>query len=453
MKDKCQSYIACLFVVANILWLDITVAGLRINMLIILIATLAMLFFDVWDRQKKQEPLFAGLSYQDIIIYSIGILALISLIGKVIFDPINYTKEIQIIALVLIYYLLRNRFVISENQIMFFSVFGMITNIMLLWHYLVDSSFDFLIQALLASDMVTGWLVAVITINVAAYCIFSGKWLWHGANAVVGFFILLIQKNIPSLILMGAVFFIIPFIFRPTKQLVKKDMQMFFIYAFMLCNMSLLTGYTKVFDEALALTYDLETSVYLELLLSVFGVFFFNFWDKLEENEEENTKKARLFFKRTSVFLILLMTAFTVVLIKGSSSLLPEMMGRLIAQIRNSIAAQKNLFFIANDNYGICGICLVVYFLYSIFESLKEQRRMKATRSQKLSRLISLVYILQCFLLTQTMATTIIYLVFVIVCVNNTRVAVELPKKEENDEAYNSDTVLQRSADVGDSAQ
>lgn len=61
----------------------------------------------------------------------------------------------------------------------------------------------------------------------------------------------------------------------------KKDMQMFFIFLFMLCNMSLFTNYTKMF--LVDIHYDIEQSVYLELLVVIGGFFFFKYWNRIPE--------------------------------------------------------------------------------------------------------------------------------------------------------------------------
>lgn len=454
MKDKCQAYIIGLFMTASIFWADVTVFDMPLNAVVILAATLLMLICDVWDGQKKHEPMFGGLSWLDIIIYLIGLLALVSLVGKIIFNPTEYLKEMLAVMMALMYYLLRKRRVITENQVMVFSIFGMITNTLLLWHYLVDDSFDFILQEMLNNNLAATWLVIVITINVVAFCIYDNKWFWHGANAVVGFFLLLVQKNIPSLVLTGILFFTLPFIYKPTKQLIKKDMQMFFVYAFMLCNMSLITGYTEVFDKELGLSYDLETSVYLELLLSVFGVFFFNFWDKLgNEDSKEDIKRTRLFFSRVKVVLMLLLLAFIGIFVKGGSSLMPEVINKIVTQMRDNAASQKSLLALMSESFGIAGVALAMYFLYSILESLRNQRKLKATRQQKFARAVAFMFVLQSIFLTQCVATTVIYLVFVIVCVNNTRTAVKFSKEADSYETDNTDSMLQRSTDLGDSAQ
>ena len=454
MKDKRRTYMVILFIVSSILWFDVTIFGMPLNIVVVLAATLLMLIWDMWDRQKSKEPMFDGLSCLDIVVYLIGLLSVISLIGKIIYDPSDYCSEMFIVTLVLMYYLLHKKLTVTENQVMVFSIFGMTINTLLLWHYLVDASFDFMIQTLLQNDLSVTWLMLVITVNAAAYCIYDAKWFWHGANVVVAFFLLLIQKNLISLILTMALFFVIPFIYRPVKQLVKRDMQMFLICAFMLCNMSLITGYTTLFDEALGLNYDLEISVYLELLLSVFGVFFFSFWEKLDEEDlKENVRKAKTFFGKTSTILMILTLAFAGVLMRGSSSIMPEMINKLITEIRESAASQSSLLMVAGGSYGIFGAVLAVYFLYSILDSIRMQKKKKSTRQQKFMQVVALMFVLQSIFLTQSMAITIIYLVFVITCVNNTRIPVRISKEVNSDEADNTDPMLQRSSDLGDSAQ
>lgn len=451
MKDKRHVYIISLFLIADILWVDTVRFGLSINVAAISVATMAALVFNTWDTLKNQKPMFGSLAHLDAVVYAIGILALISLIWKVIFNPIGYAKEVQIITLTVMYYLLNGKNTVAKNQIMAFSIFGMIMNVVLLWHYLVDESFDFLIQAAINDNIAATWLVLMIAVNSTAYCIDSNKQLWHGFNAVVGFFLLLMQKNIPSMIAAGMLFIIIPLVYTPKKQLIKRNMQLFFIYAFMACNMTLLTECTDICDEAL--TYDLGTSVYLELALAVFGIAFFRFWDRLDENEKENIKKAHVFWRKMLIALFILTAAFTVSLIKGNSSIVPEAFDKLIAETREGFASNRNIFVAAGNAYGVFGVCVVAYFLYNILESLKKQKRMKATRQQKLLRVITLMYVLQSFLLTQSMPITAVYLVFVIACINSTRTPIRVPKEEKDYETDNTDTLLQRSADTGDSAE
>ena len=87
-------------------------------------------------------------------------------------------------------------------------------------------------------------------------------------------------------------------VLRTTAGLVKRDMQLLFIYLFLLSNMSLLTNYTKVIQANVS--FDLEHSVYIELLLAIGGVFFFTQWDKIPEGidlERLVTRKLRRMFR------------------------------------------------------------------------------------------------------------------------------------------------------------
>ena len=77
---------------------------------------------------------------------------------------------------------------------------------------------------------------------------------------------LFVNQSSISLWMMAFYFLALPVVLRPTALLVKRVMQLFFMYLFMLSNMSLLTEYTDVFRKEIV--YSLQHSVYVDLLLA-----------------------------------------------------------------------------------------------------------------------------------------------------------------------------------------
>ena len=117
-------------------------------------------------------------------------------------------------------------------------------------------------------------------------------------TAVISYFTLFLNHNIVSFWLMAVVFLAIPLVLRTTAGLVKRDMQLLFVYLFLLSNMSLLTNYTEVIRADIS--FELEHSVYIELLLAIGGAFFFTQWDKIPEGidlERLVTRKLRRMFR------------------------------------------------------------------------------------------------------------------------------------------------------------
>lgn len=73
--------------------------------------------------------------------------------------------------------------------------------------------------------------------------------------------------------ILGGTILLIPILLRPTALVFKRAMQMMFVFVFIISNMSLLTNYTGVL--LVETSYDLEHSVYLDLLLALGCVLFF----------------------------------------------------------------------------------------------------------------------------------------------------------------------------------
>ena len=166
----------------------------------------------------------------------------------------------------------KNFSAVSEYQIMVFSISAMPIEIVLLWHYLIDDSFDFLIKRPLENGAIVSWILLVALINAAAHCIYDGKQIWHGANASVSFFVLIIQKNIPSLVIVIIMLLAIPCIYKPIRKIVRRDMQLLVVYMIMLCNMTFVSGYTNLIIDAPK--YDLRTSIYIEAAFGIFVLVF-----------------------------------------------------------------------------------------------------------------------------------------------------------------------------------
>ena len=107
---------------------------------------------------------------------------------------------------------------------------------------------DRLAAAFADSGPVSSCFLLISMISVYGYCTCRDRLrsVFYGLAAGVGFFALFLDQNAVSLWLMGIFFLAIPVVFRPAAILVKRAMQLFFVYLLMLSNMSLFTEYTEV---------------------------------------------------------------------------------------------------------------------------------------------------------------------------------------------------------------
>ena len=99
-------------------------------------------------------------------------------------------------------------------------------------------------------------------------------------------------------------------------------MQLFFMYLFMLSNMSLLAEYTQIIQ--LGQSYSLAHSVYIDLLVAAGGLVFFHYWDRIPEGMDLERLVLRKMQKAYRFVLTTVILVFMVVILGGDWAALPE---------------------------------------------------------------------------------------------------------------------------------
>lgn len=197
---------------------------------------------------------------------------------------IDFTLNILFMSLALLYFLCAETKAFYQAYLDAIVYGGLIVMGALLYFYICDMSAAFLLAGLTEDTAgLAAFLVLTGMVSVLQYCRCSNimqKW-FYGVSAGLSFFLLLVNHNRVSLWLMVFFFMLVPVCIRPTAELVKRDMQMFLLYAVMSCNMSLLSNYTDLL--LVEISYDLEQSVYMELLLAAGALVFFHYWDRIPE--------------------------------------------------------------------------------------------------------------------------------------------------------------------------
>lgn len=395
----------------------------------------------------------------DIAAYASGAFALSNMAYKLFVRPDDSEKYMALLSLCILYFVIRNYcWNIGSDVIFLVSILNAAVSIVLLYRYLVGAELEVLVSALLKNGACLSWLVLSITINVIGFCIYDGKELWYGANAVIGFFLLFIQNNVAAAAIVFFMFWQTAAWYAPRKIMVKRVMQMFFAYAFLLCNMCLITNYTKLLKVELA--YDLESGVYMELALAAFGAWFFHVWDKAADGEniddaDENAVLAQFggFFKKARNIAIIMIAVIVAAAIRGKVNILAEVFEKLAALCRQSMESQTGIFEMANALYGMPGLIMAGGLVVGVACILTEYRKSMKSRQRKLFGIVSWVFVAQALFLTQSFASMPMYIIFIAIMLNGRGACVVEMKEEVTNEADNSDSVLQRGADLGDSAE
>lgn len=186
--------------------------------------------------------------------------------------------------------------------------------------------------------------------------------------ALISFFTLFLNENQTGIWMVVFFFLGIPMLFRPRAELIKRSMQLLFTFLFLWCNMSLITNYVKAITWP-PVTYNLEASVYGELILAVAALLFFHFWDHIPEGKNLNFVSMIGMQKiiRSCFIGLLLFLGGGIVNIQRLASLPQEgftkFLVTLLQPLAQELQSKQTSFFVLYHNTGILITVLVLAIL------------------------------------------------------------------------------------------
>jgi len=412
-SERSDRYILFLAGIYNLIFADISLAGMPLRTLILLLADFLCIAVYVY-RRKMTLPHWKECSvYEKIMIVLLSV-SVVTLAVSALFGLEFFWTAVDITAVLLIYVCIYGRKSFPQDIFVVYSVCSSVICMLLLCYYLAGGICEPLLALLLQDNAVIPWLVLGITMNIIAYCFQEKGQVWYGGNIVLYAFLLALQKNIPGMVLAGLVPCVLPIFCRPSKLLARRAAQAGALYAFLLCNMSLITGYTPM-PEGIV-TYDLEVSVYMELLLALVGLWFFTYWDRYTKNvgEAVTVPKMREWYKK--VVTACLITGVGVLAAAGlfaadDTSSLQGASQVIINDIKVNLESKSGLFEQMGQRFGMPGIIAVCGLFYL---GILQMHRTKGWRvkAHKLYRLMIAVFLLQAVFLPQTMVTLPVYIIF-----------------------------------------
>lgn len=440
MREKIANiYFIFLFFVLNLICIDFSVLGINLRTLLLFAVTFIVLVFLLFHGRTLFQ--WKKITRVDWGVCALMLITLFRLIYQIIKDSTDINQEITALVIGMIYFILRQCQVSLRILLGTFGISNFIVYLMLLIPRFTDGWGAASTEFMTTCGGTLAWLVLGICVNILAYCTTNSKkqHIFYGIAAFPGVLLLFLEKNMTAILLIEVLFVMLPFVFKPTKAFIRRVMMLFLLYNFLLCNMSLLTGYVSVFKGSV--TYDLEVSVYLELVLAVIALGFFELWDKCTKGKEEQDivlSQMLPFFRvlgaAGAIFIGALFTAAT----RGSSVVLPEVMYKLLSLFILSVAGQNGIFHAIGVRYGVIGAVLVMVFLCKVAVCCISDRG-EAPKKQHILKCIAAIYVVQSIFLKQTILTTPLYMVFVIMYWKQ----MNLKERKITDEVNHSDTMLQ----------
>ncbi|MBD5396194.1 MAG: hypothetical protein HDR71_18485 [Lachnospiraceae bacterium] len=333
---------------------------------------------------------------------------------------VDYSVNAALMSLVILYFLFMQVLCFKRNYLDIILYIGLLAMTAMLFCFLCDIGFSWIMaEGNENSGQIASFLMLISMIGIYQYCMCQDKFrsCFYLLTCGVTFFLLFINYNIISLWIMVLVFFMIPVWFRPTAELVKKDMQIMFLYLFMLSNMSLLTNYTALLT--VELTLDLEHSVYLELLLAIGAVAFFHYWDRIPEGTALDRlvlRKLRRVYQSLTIFIIAVFIGF---LFSGNkwdrlgAGVSFSLIKSFAIPLTRDISQNDNIFIIGIEKIGLIGIVLILGFLIMAISRIGKNKGFDKPMTGLFS-MITIIFMLQLLFWVPAMNVLPVYLYFMV---------------------------------------
>ena len=365
-------FISVLILISMLVLVDVKVAGIRLSILLLFVLTITYIGYEMVSMRNGTPFPLRPRNMADIAVLALIAWSLLSIIGTFFRgwdeEVPNYQFQVLCITLSLLYFLFKEIKVFKAWYFDLILYSGLAVMGYMLLCYLCDMQMaEILPEIMDNSGKNASYVLLLCVVSVCRYimCRDKVRSMVYALISAVGFFVLLINHNIASLWLMTFFFLAVPVLMRPTAELVKRDMQLCFVFFFMMSNMSLLTNYTELIQKEMSLS--LEHSVYIDLLMAVGGVFFFKYWDKIPENI--NKEKLVMIKMRHRFMLILKMMGIIFVsFVMGGSrwKKMPDTMGATIAKsfavpLVNEIGKSKNAWLYCTENSSISVLIVLIF--------------------------------------------------------------------------------------------
>lgn len=373
LSDK---LILFLFMISILLTKEVRVFDFPVYSLLLFLAAFGWMAAKVFSWQKGGQ-VFGPIRYRtDLMAVLVLFYEIAAIIMKLFRDPdkgaIDFSGNAEMLAFVVLYFCLSSG--MRFRQVYFDVIlYGglLLCTVFLFPHFTgiqVKGYGELADKGAAASCFL---LICMVGVYQYCFCRDRLRSYFYLAVSAVGFLALLINQHIVSFWLMTVYFIAMPVLLRPTAQLVKKNAQMFFLFGFMLSNMSLLTGYTQAILTELS--YSLEHSVYLDLLLAAGGILFFHFWDKIPEGIDLDRlvmRKMRRVYKG-------LLWAFGILfagIVLGADrwaafggEMLEEAWKGFAIPLVEAVRQEESGFYFCFQEAGVAaGIFMIVFFIFLI---------------------------------------------------------------------------------------
>ncbi|GFI48011.1 hypothetical protein IMSAGC019_03337 [Lachnospiraceae bacterium] len=410
-------FLLVLLGISLLVHVDVDIGGVELSVFLLLLLCVIGAVFQIVFIYQNESQLRSIKYFADYVALAIIGWELLVVLGKLLTisteEKTDYNFNILMIVLATLYFWFSSFKLFEKWYLDVILYANLIIICIFLLCYVCSMNFSWLAGGMIGnSGRAASYLLIPCIVSTYQYCMGRDKFRsgFYFASALVSFFALFINHNIVSFWLMGAVFIGIPVLFRPTAELVKRDMQLFFCYIFFLSNMSLIANYTSLFQ--VPLSFDLEHSVYLELLLAIGGAFFFTYWDKIPEGIDLNKLVLRKMRRQFHFLLKLIGVLFAGIILGGdrwreSGEKIASFIAGFAFPLVEEVRRGKSGFVFSMEESVISGLLI---FVMAVLLLIRMQKNYSFGKPQTgLFILVSYVFLLQLLFWTPDAGTLLVY--------------------------------------------
>ena len=401
LADKC---ICILLVLSMFSVVRTEVAGFPVYSLLLLTVVSVWMLGKILYAGREGQPFLMVRYRTDTAAFAAILYAVISAVIKLFSNPddgwIDFSWNAEVIALAVLCLLVsaETQFRALYLDLLLYS--GLLTAGVYMPLNLTDGlETDWLLAAFSDSGQTASYFMLVGMVSVYACCTGKDKMrsVFYMMTAGVSFMALFVNQSSISLWLMAFYFLALPVVLRPTALLVKRVMQLFFMYLFMLSNMSLLTEYTDIFRKEIF--YSLQHSVYVDLLLAAGGAVFFCYWERIPAGTALERLVLRKLQKGYRMLVKVIALLFVVTAAAGGRMELPgkavgDMFRTFVLPLSEEMGGRESGLWCVFQGYGVIPglflIIMIVLFADRMYRNHAEDKTVTGALS-----LISGIFVVQ----------------------------------------------------------
>lgn len=266
---------------------NIEIGGIAFGLVILFAFALVWMTVNIVRINRGQIRLrqkYAGLDIAMIFLLLYEMLQLVvTLISAAEGEVPDYSRNLLLMGLVMLYLLMMETGDFERMYLDLILYGALVVMTVMLLAYLCSPRIGECLIFWNDQGEAASYLLLAATVSTLQYCTCNVRMqsCFYAMCALISFFLLGCRHSIISFWILGITILLIPILLRPTALVWKRAMHMLFLFMFLISNMSLVTNYTGLLLTETS--YDLEHSVYLDLLLAIGGVVYFHYWDRIPE--------------------------------------------------------------------------------------------------------------------------------------------------------------------------